>query len=98
MLQKNYFSKTAVGWSASNIEEAKIKGRMKRIADTLIKAEKDMLAEAERKDERSSDAAFGQDDFVILTQAYGSDDGAKTFVDDFAAAWTKVMNLDRFDA
>ena len=81
MLQKNYFSKTAVGWSAKNIEEAKIKGRMKRIADTLIKAEKDMLVVADRKDEAKDDAAFGQDDFVILTEAYGCDEeGAFTAV------------------
>jgi catalase-peroxidase len=28
---------------------------------------------------------------------YGSEDGKKKFVKDFVAAWTKVMNLDRFD-
>jgi len=28
---------------------------------------------------------------------YGQDDGQAKFVTDFAAAWSKVMNLDRFD-
>jgi catalase-peroxidase len=28
---------------------------------------------------------------------YAADDGADKLVADFAAAWTKVMNLDRFD-
>ncbi|MDB5827729.1 MAG: katG, partial [Variovorax sp.] len=28
---------------------------------------------------------------------YGSADSEQKFVDDFVAAWTKVMNLDRFD-
>ncbi|PSS59035.1 catalase/peroxidase HPI [Pseudomonas sp. BBP2017] len=32
-----------------------------------------------------------------LAEVYGSDDGKDKFVRDFIAAWTKVMNLDRFD-
>jgi catalase-peroxidase len=32
-----------------------------------------------------------------LAEVYGSSDGQEKFVRDFAAAWTKVMNLDRFD-
>jgi catalase-peroxidase len=32
-----------------------------------------------------------------LAEVYGSSDGEKKFVDDFVAAWNKVMNLDRFD-
>jgi len=28
---------------------------------------------------------------------YASSDAQETFVRDFVAAWTKVMNLDRFD-
>ena len=30
-------------------------------------------------------------------EVYAQDDGAATFVQDFVAAWTKVMNADRFD-
>ncbi|MGH3002050.1 MAG: peroxidase family protein, partial [Gaiellaceae bacterium] len=32
-----------------------------------------------------------------LSEVYGADDSQETFVHDFVAAWTKVMNLDRFD-
>ncbi|QOL14184.1 catalase/peroxidase HPI [Dickeya dianthicola] len=32
-----------------------------------------------------------------LAEVYGSTDAQAKFVHDFAAAWTKVMNLDRFD-
>ncbi len=32
-----------------------------------------------------------------LAEVYGSADAAEKFVQDFVAAWTKVMNLDRFD-
>lgn len=32
-----------------------------------------------------------------LTEVYASEDGKQKFVDDFVAAWIKVMNLDRFD-
>jgi catalase-peroxidase len=32
-----------------------------------------------------------------LAEVYASDDAKKKFVDDFVAAWVKVMNLDRFD-
>jgi len=32
-----------------------------------------------------------------IAEVYASDDAKKKFVEDFVAAWTKVMNLDRFD-
>ncbi len=32
-----------------------------------------------------------------LAEAYASDDAGERFVRDFVAAWTRVMNLDRFD-
>jgi catalase-peroxidase len=32
-----------------------------------------------------------------LAEVYASDDSRDKFVDDFVAAWNKVMNLDRFD-
>jgi catalase-peroxidase len=32
-----------------------------------------------------------------LSEVYASDDAGKMFVGDFIAAWTKVMNADRFD-
>ena len=32
-----------------------------------------------------------------LAEVYASDDAQASFVEDFVAAWIKVMNLDRFD-
>jgi catalase-peroxidase len=32
-----------------------------------------------------------------LAEVYGTHDAQQKFVNDFVAAWTKVMNLDRFD-
>jgi catalase-peroxidase len=32
-----------------------------------------------------------------LSEVYATDDAGEKFVRDFVAAWTKVMNLDRFD-
>jgi catalase-peroxidase len=33
-----------------------------------------------------------------LAEVYASNDAKESFVKDFAAAWNKVMNLDRYDA
>jgi catalase-peroxidase len=44
------------------------------------------------------DLVFGADSRLrALAEVYGSADGEKKFVQAFVAAWTKVMNLDRFD-
>ncbi len=44
------------------------------------------------------DLIFGSNsELRALAEVYASDDADKKFVQDFAAAWTKVMNLDRFD-
>jgi catalase-peroxidase len=32
-----------------------------------------------------------------VAEAYASSDGQAKFVQDFVKAWSKVMNLDRFD-
>ena len=32
-----------------------------------------------------------------IAEIYASDDAKETFVNDFVAAWTKIMNLDRFE-
>jgi len=45
-----------------------------------------------------ADLVFGSDSRLrALAEVYGSADGQKKFIHDFVAAWTKVMNLDRFD-
>jgi len=44
------------------------------------------------------DLIFGSNSQLrALAEVYGSADAQKKFVKDFVAAWTKVMNLDRFD-
>ena len=44
------------------------------------------------------DLMFGSSsELRSISEAYGADDGEAKFVSDFAAAWTKVMQSDRFD-
>jgi catalase-peroxidase len=44
------------------------------------------------------DLVFGSNSQLrALAEVYGSSDAQKNFVQDFVAAWNKVMNLDRFD-
>ncbi|MBN8778562.1 catalase/peroxidase HPI [Thiobacillus sp.] len=44
------------------------------------------------------DLVFGSNSQLrALAETYGSSDAQEKFVRDFVAAWTKVMNLDRFD-
>jgi catalase-peroxidase len=43
------------------------------------------------------DLIFGSNSILrALAEVYGSSDAEKKFVQDFVAAWSKVMNLDRF--
>jgi catalase-peroxidase len=44
------------------------------------------------------DLVFGSNSQLrALAEVYASSDAQETFIHDFVAAWTKVMNLDRFD-
>jgi catalase-peroxidase len=44
------------------------------------------------------DLVFGSNsELRALAEVYAADDAGEKFARDFAAAWTKVMNLDRFD-
>ncbi|MCY4085344.1 MAG: catalase/peroxidase HPI [Actinomycetia bacterium] len=44
------------------------------------------------------DLVFGSNsELRALAEVYGCDDGQNQFVSDFVAAWSKVMNLDRYD-
>ncbi len=44
------------------------------------------------------DLVFGSNsELRAVAEVYGSDDAREKFVNDFVAAWDKVMNLDRFD-
>ena len=45
-----------------------------------------------------ADLIFGSNtELRAVCEVYGANDGQDKFVKDFVAAWTKVMNLDRFD-
>lgn len=44
------------------------------------------------------DLVFGSNaQLRALAEVYASSDGQQAFLKDFVAAWTKVMNLDRFE-
>jgi catalase-peroxidase len=44
------------------------------------------------------DLVFGSSSQLrAIAEVYACDDAGRKFVDDFASAWSKVMNLDRFD-
>ena len=46
----------------------------------------------------AADLVFGSNSQLrAIAEVYGCADGEEKFVNDFAAAWAKVMNLDRFD-
>ena len=45
-----------------------------------------------------ADLVFGSNSVLrAYAEVYAQDDNAEKFVNDFVAAWTKVMNADRFD-
>ena len=45
-----------------------------------------------------ADLVFGSNSILrAVAEVYACDDAREKFVNDFTAAWTKVMNLDRFD-
>jgi catalase-peroxidase len=44
------------------------------------------------------DLVFGSNSHLrAIAEVYGSGDAHRKFIEDFAAAWTKIMELDRFD-
>jgi catalase-peroxidase len=44
------------------------------------------------------DLIFGSNsELRAIAEVYACEDSQERFTDDFVAAWTKVMNLDRFD-
>ena len=45
-----------------------------------------------------ADLIFGSNSQLrALSEVYATDDASEKFINDFVSAWTKVMNLDRFD-
>ncbi len=59
---------------------------------------RDRATGEERWTATRADLVFGSNsELRALSEVYGSSDANDKFARDFAAAWTKIMNLDRFD-
>jgi catalase-peroxidase len=59
---------------------------------------KDVKTGAAKWTASSADLVFGSNSQLrAIAEVYGCEDGKEKFAKDFAAAWHKVMNLDRFD-
>lgn len=72
-------------WSAVSEDEALFEGRDRVTGET-------------RWTGTRVDLIFGSNsELRALAEVYASADAGQKFVDDFVAAWNKVMNLDRFD-
>lgn len=75
--------------------------------NTVWRATSDSKEEFEGRDRKTgtlkwtatrADLIFGSNsELRALSEVYASNDAKEKFVKDFVAAWTKVMNLDRFD-
>jgi catalase-peroxidase len=71
-------------WSATSEDESAFEGRT---ADGAV-----------RWTGTRADLVFGSNsELRAVAEVYASDDAKEKFVNDFVAAWVKVMNLDRFD-
>ena len=58
----------------------------------------DRTSDAPRWTGTGADLVFGSNSQLrAVAEVYASEDGADAFVNDFVAAWDKVMNLDRFE-
>ena len=72
-------------WQKSDICEHFFEGRDRKTGDVKWQAS-------------SVDLVFGSNSQLrAISEVYASNDAEQKFVNDFVAAWNKVMNLDRFD-
>ena len=67
-------------------------------------SKEDLLKGIDRKTEKvkwtgtRADLIFGSNSQLrALAEVYATDDSSEKFLNDFTAAWTKVMNADRFE-
>lgn len=66
--------------------------------DYMVFAGKDRGTNTDKWTATRADLIFGSNsELRALAEVYASDDAKEKFVHDFVVAWTKVMNLDRFD-
>ena len=72
-------------WSATSDDDRIFEGRDRRTGEVKFMGTR-------------ADLIFGSNtELRAVAEVYGANDGSEKFVHDFVAAWTKVMNLDRFD-
>ena len=72
-------------WSATSIDDTLFEGKNRKTGKVDFVGTR-------------ADLIFGSNtELRAVCEVYASDDGEKRFVQDFITAWTKVMNLDRFD-
>lgn len=72
-------------WSAADDTKEKFNGKDRKTGEMKYTASR-------------ADLIFGSNsELRALAEVYAGEDYKEKFVQDFAAAWTKVMNLDRFD-
>lgn len=76
---------TNVVWASTDKTEELFEGRNRKTGNVVWKGTR-------------NDLIFGSNSQLrALAEVYAQDDAKVKFVKDFVAAWTKVMNLDRFD-
>jgi catalase-peroxidase len=87
-LSNDFFSNLldmGVTWTATDDTQEKFEGRDRKTGAVKYTATR-------------ADLIFGSNsELRALAEVYAADDAKEKFVKDFIAAWTKVMNLDRFD-
>ncbi len=75
----------AYTWSATNTDDTIFEGRDRRTGIVKFTGTR-------------ADLIFGSNtELRAIAEVYGANDGEAQFVQDFVAAWAKVMNADRFD-
>jgi catalase-peroxidase len=88
VLSNDFFTNVldfSITWKAASSDEKEFIGRNRKTGAMKFSATR-------------ADLIFGSNtELRAVTEVYGADDGQDKFVKDFVAAWTKVMNLDRFD-
>ncbi|MGY0406791.1 MAG: catalase/peroxidase HPI [Polaribacter sp.] len=88
MLTNDFFTNLldfGTTWKATSSEDTLFEGKDRKTAKVLWTGTR-------------ADLIFGSNtELRAVSEVYGANDGQEKFVKDFVAAWTKVMNLDRFD-
>ena len=83
---------------ADGFRNYKKKGKISATTETLLVDKARRKSGAVKYTGTRADLVFGSNSVLrAYAEVYASADGKEKLVKDFVAAWTKVMNLDRFD-